>query len=136
MNNAWYRRRWLDFRFGHNTYLIFLLSFSNFVLISHRLLVERIDFLQGIFSELWVFALVFLAAYIPVGIVIGAWHIRTQLKTEQEQGLMQNPFMAKNFRILIDLIEKKSSKEEVEKYRNLLKSIEARSDSYIDKSKK
>jgi hypothetical protein len=105
-------------------------------LICHRLLVERIDFLQDVFSELWFFALVFLAAYIPVGIAIGAWHRRTQLKTEQEQVLMQNPFMAKNFRILIDILEKNSSKEEVEKYRNLLKAIEARSDSYIDESKK
>ena len=136
MNQAWFRRRWLDFRFGHATYLIFLLTFSNFVLISHRLLVERIEVLQGVFSELWFFALIFLIGYIPLSIAVGAWHRRTQLKTEQEQVLLQNPFMAKNFRILIDLIEKKSSKEEVEKYRNLLKSIEARSDSYIDKSKK
>ena len=136
MNDVWYRRRWLDFRFGHNTYLIFLLSFSNFVLISHRLLVERIDFLQDIFSELWFFAVVFLAAYIPVGIAIGAWHRKTQLKTENEQVYLQNPFFARMFRNLVDIIEKRSSEEEIEKFRNFLMSIESKGDRPSDKSKK
>ena len=136
MNQEWFRRRWLDFRFGHATYLIFLLTFSNFVLIFHRLLVERIEFLEGVFSELWFFAIIFLIGYIPLSIAVGAWHRRTQLKTEQEQVLLQNPFNAMIFRMLVDIIEKRSSKEEIEKFRNLLVSIEARADGYIDKSKK
>ena len=43
MKNGWLRRRWLDFRFGHSIYLIFALSFINFILIFHRLLIERIE---------------------------------------------------------------------------------------------
>ena len=136
MNQEWYRRRWLEFRMGHSTYLIFLLTFSNFVLIFHRLLIERIEFLEDVFSELWFFAIVFLIAYIPISVGVGAWHRRTQIKTEQEQIMLQNPFMAMIFRSLVDIIDKKSSKEEIEEFRNLLISIEARAAGYIDKSKK
>ena len=136
MNQGWMRRRWLDFRFGHQTYLIFILTFSNFVLIFHRLLVERVDFLQNIFSELWIFILIFVLAYIPIAIVVGAWHRRNQLITDQEQMYLQNPFLAKNFRMLVDIIEKKAPKEEIEKFRNLMKSIEDRTDIPDDKSKK
>jgi len=136
MNQEWLRRRWLDFRFGHNTYLIFLLSFSNFVLIFHRLLVERIEFLQDIFSELWFFILVFLTAYIPVSIIIGAWHRKTQLRTENEQVYLQNPFFARMFRNLVDIIDKKASEEEIESFRSFLKSIETKGYKSSSKSKK
>ena len=136
MNQGWIRRRWLDFRFGHGTYLIFVLTFSNFVLIFHRLLVERVDFLQNIFSELWFFMIIFVLAYIPTAIAVGAWHRRTQLKIEQEQLLLQNPFLAKNFRMLVDIIEKKVSKEEIEKFRHLLMSIEDKADGSTKRSKK
>ena len=130
MDKIWMRRRWLDFRFGHSVYLIFALTFSNFVLIFHRLLVERIEFLDKIFSELWVFILVFILVYIPMAIIIGAWHRRTQLKVETEQSLLNNPFMARNFRMLVDIIDGQASKEEIENFRNLLKQIEKKSDSF------
>ena len=130
MDKIWMRRRWLDFRFGHSVYLIFALTFSNFVLIFHRLLVERIEFLDRIFSELWVFILVFILVYIPMAIIIGAWHRRTQLKVETEQGLLNNPFMARNFRMLVDIIDGQASREDIENFRNLLKQIEKKSDSF------
>jgi len=124
MKNNWARRRWLDFRLGHSVYLIFLLSFANFILIFHRLLIERVEFLDGVFINLWGFALVFIIAYIPLSVLIGAWHRRTQLKIESEQTMLNNPFMARNFRVLIDVIEGTASKEEINKFRNLLLSIE------------
>jgi hypothetical protein len=129
MGQSWIRRRWQDFRFGHTLYLIFAISFSNFILIFHRLLIERVEVLNDIFSNLWFFAIVFVLLYIPVSIGIGAWHRRTQIKIETEQTLLNNPFMAKNFRMLADMIEGKASKEEIEKFRNLLKNIEKKSDS-------
>ena len=125
MQYKWIRRRWLDFRHGHGLYLIFALSFANFVLIFHRLLIERIDFLDDIFSSLGVFAIVFVILYIPIAILVGFWHRKTQVKIESEQLLRQNPFMARNFRMLADMIDGKASKEEIEKFRNLLTSIEA-----------
>ena len=136
MKQAWARRRWMDFRWGHSTYLIFLLTFSNFVLIFHRLLVERVEFLEDIFSELWLFALIFVVGYIPLAIAVGAWHRRTQLKVENEQVLLQNPFLARNFRMLVDILEKRASKEEIENFRKLMKQIEDRADLFSLDSKK
>lgn len=118
------RRRWFDFRQGHSIYLIFLLSFSNFILIFHRLLIERVSFLEGIFSELWVFVIIFILAYIPVAILIGAWHRKSQIKVETDVVFRQYPTLAKMFRLLIDMEEGKASKEEIEKTRKFLISIE------------
>ena len=129
MSSNWFRRRWFDFRLGHSVYLIFLLSFSNFILIFHRLLIERVEFLDEIFSELWMFILLFVVIYFPISIVVGAWHRKTQIKIENEQSLLNNPFMARNFRMMIDIIEGKASKDEVEKFREFLTKIEKKSDS-------
>ena len=40
-----------------------------------------------------------------------------------------NPFMARNFRVLVDIIQGTASKEEINKFRNLLLSIEKKADS-------
>ena len=124
MSNAWIRRRWFDFRQGHSIYLIFAMSFANFVLIFYRLLVEEVEILSQIFSTLWIFVTVFLLTYIPVAILIGIWHRKTQMHVESEQILRHNPFFVKIFRVLIDMVDEKASKEEIEDIRNLLRSIE------------
>ncbi len=128
MKQSWMRRRWLDFRFGHGVYLIFVLTFANFVLIFHRLLVERVEFLNEIFSQLWMFAGVFVLAYIPLATVIGAWHRRTQLRIESEQIGLNNPFLARNFRMILDTIEGNASKDDIRKFREFLIKIEKKSD--------
>jgi hypothetical protein len=125
MNNTWFRRRWYDFRQGHGMYLVFAMSFVNFVLIFYRLLIEQIDFLGDLFSNLWIFVAVFLVIYIPAAILIGNWHRKTQMRIEHEQSMKQSPLMAKNFRVLLDLLEGKASKKEVEDLRKFLKSIES-----------
>ena len=132
MSSTWLRRRWFDFRLGHSVYLIFILSFSNFILIFHRLLIERVDFLNGFFSELWIFVVIFVVIYFPISIAVGAWHRKTQIKVENEQALLNNPFMARNFRMMIDIMEGKASKEEIEKFREFLTKIEKKSDSNLD----
>ena len=129
MNSNWLRRRWFDFRLGHSVYLIFLLSFSNFILIFHRLLIERVEFLNDIFSELWMFIVLFVIIYFPISIIIGAWHRKTQIKVENEQALLNNPFMARNFRMMIDIMEGKASKKEIQNFREFLSKIEKKSDS-------
>jgi len=126
MSNTWIRRRWYDFRQGHGIYLIFILSFANFILIFHRLLIERVEALEEIFPNLWIFIIVFVLLYIPVAIVVGAWHRRTQLKVDIEVAIRQNPIWAKMFRTLIDIQTGKASKEEIENTRKFLKSIEAK----------
>jgi len=64
-------RIWIYFRRGHGTYLAFILSFINFIVIQYRLLIQKIPFLQSMFPSLLVFMTVFLATYIPLCIVIG-----------------------------------------------------------------
>ena len=125
MNSTWFRRRWYDFRQGHGLYLIFAMTFTNFVLIFYRLLVEQIEFLGDLFSNLWLFVIIFLSVYIPVAILIGNWHRKTQMRIEHEQSMKQSPLMAKNFRIMLDLLEGKASTKEVEDLRKFWKSIES-----------
>ena len=124
MNETWVRRRWYDFRQGHGMYLVFAMSFVNFVLIFYRLLIEQINFLEDLFSNLWIFLVIFLAAYIPTAVLIGNWHRKTQMRIEHEQSMKQSPLMAKNFRVLLDLLEGKASTKEVEELRKFLKLIE------------
>lgn len=125
MNETWVRRRWYDFRQGHGMYLVFAMSFVNFVLIFYRLLIEQIDFLGDLFSNLWIFLVIFLALYIPTAVLIGNWHRKTQMRIEHEQSMKQSPLMAKNFRVILDLLEGKASTKEVEDLRKFLKSIES-----------
>lgn len=124
MEKNWLRRRWYEFRQGHSVYLVFIMSFSNFILISYRLLIERIPVLQTIFSELWIFVVFFALVYVPAAILIGHWHRTTQLKVETTMNVLQNPMLARFFRIILDAQQGRASKEEIEEVRNMLKSIE------------
>ena len=124
MNQNWFRRRWFDFRQGHSVYLIFMLTFANFILIFHRLLIERIEFLNEIFSELWIFVIVFMVVYIPASIIIGAWHRKTQLSIEADVIIRQNPLLAKILRTLLESQTNTISKEEITEMPDLLKRIE------------
>jgi len=128
MSQGWLRERWWEFRTGHSTYLIFMLTFVNFVLISYRLLIEKVEIFQKFVPELWIFALLFLGLYIPTAILIGYWHRRTQLKVENTITMQQNPFYAKLFRMLIDVELGKLTEEEIEKYRKFLIDIEKKMD--------
>ncbi len=131
----WFRRRWYDFRQGHGVYLIFVLTFANFVLIFHRLLIERVPILDEIFPDLWTFIIIFILIYVPLAIVIGAWHRRTQLRVDSEVQMRQNPLWAKMFGLLVDIQTGKASKEEIENLRGLLKRIEVGEGEYFKKEK-
>ena len=116
-------------------YLIFLLAFGNFVLIFYRLLVEQVSWIEAIFPSLWIFILVFVIAYIPLSIVIGVWHRKTQLRVESDLAFEQFPFLARSFGMLMDIVEGKASKEDIQTFRNFLKSIEIGKDSKKKKDK-
>jgi len=135
VKQTWVRRRWYDFRNGHSLYLIFILTFSNFVLIFHRLLIERIPFLDEVFSQLWVFVIGFVLIYIPLAVLIGHWHKRTQLRIDTEMMVRQNPLAARCWRVIIDLQTGKASEKDVDSLRELLKSIE-KGQGIFDDSKK
>ena len=128
MQEGWVRSRWWEFRIGHSTYLIFLLTFMNFILISHRLLIERIPFLQEILPDLGTYMVLFLIVYIPLSVIIGFYHRKTQLKVEQTLTMQENPFIAKLFRVLLDVQTGKATDEEIEEFRKMLKNIEGKFD--------
>lgn len=116
----WVRRRWVDFRLGHSVYLVFGLAFGNFILIFHRLFIERL----GIELSLWQFVIIFGLAYLPLAVAIGVWHRKSQVKVETEMMLKQNPLMAKYIRILLDAIDNKLTDKEKQDYRDMLSDIE------------
>jgi len=124
MNQGWTRRRWWEFRQGHSVYLIFMLTFINFILISYRLLIERVVIFKELIPDLWIFALLFLVCYIPAAILIGFWHRRTQLKVETTIVQQQNPILAKMIRTLLDVQTGTASKEEIKEFRDMLEKIE------------
>ena len=128
MSNGWIRSRWWEFRAGHSVYLIFVLTFINFILIAYRLLIEKIPLFQDLFPNLSIFVLLFLSFYIPTAIIIGFWHRKTQLKVETTLTMQQNPVFAKMIRTILDVQTGKASDEEIKEFRTFLMKIESKLD--------
>jgi hypothetical protein len=124
MKEGWGRRRWWEFRQGHSIYLVFALTFINFILISYRLLIEKITFFKELMPDLWIFALVFLVVYVPAAILIGSWHRRTQLRVETTMIQQQNPVLARMIRTLLDVQTGIATKDEIDEFRKMLAKIE------------
>ena len=102
-SHNWVRRRWLDFRNGHSIYLIFLMTFANFVTIQYQLLLQRVPTIQSLHINIWIFALLFVAMYLPLGMIIGYWHRKNQFSVEAEALFNQNQIGATINLFLIDL---------------------------------
>lgn len=111
-DSNWFRRRWLDFRNGHSIYLAFIMTFANFVTIQYSLLIDKVPALNSIFNNIWSFVLVFVAAYVPIGMIIGYWHRKSQWKVEQEAMFRENVMIAKMWLFTIKLIEGNTTEEE------------------------
>jgi hypothetical protein len=123
-NNNWFRRRWLDFRQGHSIYLIFLMTFANFIVIQYRLLIDRmpaIDSLTG--GNIIGFAMTFIAIYVPLAIIIGYWHRKSQWRVEAEALFNENRIGATMWLFVIDLIDGKISEQEKKEMREMLLKI-------------
>jgi hypothetical protein len=122
-NNNWFRRRWLDFRNGHSIYLIFAMTFANFITIQYRLLIDRAPALDWIFGSIWIFAIIFIVIYVPLGIIIGYWHRRNQFSVEAEALFRENKVGAVLWLYVIDLIEGNVNEEDKKKMRDALLKI-------------
>ena len=122
------RKRWLEFRTGNGAYVAMFLSVVSFMLIVHRLLIERVPILGQIFGDLLSFSLIFLAFFVPICILIGRWHYKYQYKVESTVQFFRNPALAKALRLLIELEQKKSNPEDIENFKKLLLDIEKSSD--------
>jgi hypothetical protein len=128
-DSNWFRRRWLDFRNGHSIYLIFAMTFANFITIQYQLLLDRIPVFNSL--PIWGFAALFVALYVPLGMVIGYWHRKSQFSVEAEAWFAQNQIGATIYLFLIDLIDGKITQEEKDSMRTYLLKIMKRSDKSI-----
>jgi uncharacterized membrane protein len=99
------------------------MTFANFVTIQYALLIDEVPVLNSIFSDLWLFAAVFVAAYIPISIIVGYWHRKSQLKIEQEAIFNENVMNARMWLFMLELVEGNASEEEKAQMRNMLKQI-------------
>ena len=127
MNSYWFRRRWEDGRKGHSIYLLFPLTIVNFILIAYRFLIEQDPLLENLIADLWFFSIIFLVTYVPISIIIGFWHRKTQLKIDLSIKYLENPVYSKMFRVLLDAKVGNLSNEEIEEYRNKLLEVEKKS---------
>jgi hypothetical protein len=131
-DNNWLRRRWLDFRNGHSIYLIFAMTFANFVTIQYKLLIDKVPSLDWLFNSIWIFAIIFIAIYVPLGIIIGYWHRKSQWTVEQEALFRENKVGAVMWLYIMDLIEGKVKDEDKKKMRDALMKITKGSTSFYD----
>ena len=113
INQRFIRRRWLDFRNGHSIYLIFLLTFTNFILITYNFAIKQIPILGDTIS-LPLFIVLFALFYIPVSMLIGYWHRKHQYSVENEALINQNWVWAWIMQYQIRLIKDKITKKEDE----------------------
>ena len=124
INENWFRRRWLDGRFGNSYYLIFSVTLVNFILISYRFFIEQESISSKILSDLWIFSVILIILYVPVSILIGYWHRYSQLNIENTIKLLENPLHAHLCRIILDSRTGRVSEKEIIELRTLLSKIE------------
>ena len=122
INQRFIRRRWLDFRNGHSIYLIFLLTFTNFILITYNFAIKQIPIIGDTVS-LPLFIVLFALFYIPVSMLIGYWHRKHQYSVENEALINQNWVWAWIMQYQVRLIKGKTTKKEDEFVMNYLNDI-------------
>jgi len=116
-------RWWTYFRRGHGTYLVFFLSFANFIVIQYRLLVEYVPALRILFSSLLAFAIVFFLVYVPLAIIIGWYDYRRfAVPVESAIGAKASPWNRDIAKALM-LIAEGKNKEAIEVLRKWTKEL-------------
>lgn len=123
VDNNFFRIRWLDFRNGHGIYLVFAMTFANFITIQYKLLIGQAPFLNNIFGNILVFTVVFLVIYVPISMVLGYWHRRNQIKVDSEALFRENKVGAIIWLYVIDLIDGKVQEEDRKEMREILMKI-------------
>ena len=124
MKNNFFRIRWLDFRQGHSIYLAFLIYFADSILIQYALLIEKFPFIDSLLgANLVGFAIIFIALYVPLAIIIGYWHRKSQWTVEVEALFKENKVGAMMWLFVIDLVEGKINEKEKKEMREMLLKI-------------
>jgi hypothetical protein len=99
------------------------MTFLNFITIQYALLIDRVPALNLVFPSLWIFATIFIVAYMPLAIIIGYWHRKSQWKVEQEAMFNENVVQARMWLFMLELIEGKVTEEEKRQMHSMLKQI-------------
>jgi hypothetical protein len=124
IKNNFFRIRWLDFRQGHGIYLAFFIYFADTILIQYNLLIDRLPFLDSLLgANIIEFAIIFVALYVPVGIIVGYWHRKSQWTVEVEALFKENKVGAMMWLFVIDLVEGKINEKEKKEMREMLLKI-------------
>jgi hypothetical protein len=100
------------------------MTFANFIVIQYRLLIDRmpsIDSLTG--GNIIGFAVTFIAIYVPLSIIIGYWHRKSQWRVEAEALFNENRIGATMWLFVIDLIDGKITEQEKKEMRDMLLKI-------------
>jgi len=106
-------RCWLYFRRGHSTYLVFFLSFANFIVIQYRLLVQYVPALNLIFTSLISFVIAFFLVYVPLAVAIGWYDYRKfAVPVEATVGARASPYN-RDLALALKLIAEGKNKEAV-----------------------
>ena len=124
-NKKWIKTRWYDFRQGHAIYLAFIMTFANFITIQYALLIAKAPILSSIFSNILIFAVVFIMIYFPLSMIIGYWHRKNQLSVEQEAIFNNNIVGATLWLFLFEYLEGKLTEQEKAQMKERLMKITA-----------
>ena len=125
------------FRRGHSSWLVYLMSFANFIVIQYRLLVDYVSFLETLLPSLTAFAIVFFVIYTPLSIFIGRYDIKkATVPKEHEVGpffyrptgketKVYYPVWDTILQTLEKITEKEGFKEETQKIKNARKILDS-----------
>jgi hypothetical protein len=124
MKNNFFTIRWLDFRHGQGIYLGFFIYFADTILIQYALLIQKFPFLDPLLgANIIGFAIIFIALYVPIAIIIGYWHRKSQWTVEVEALFKENKVGAMMWLFVIDLVEGKINEKEKKEMREMLLKI-------------
>ena len=124
MKNNFFTIRWLDFRHGQGIYLGFFIYFADSILIQYALLIEKFPFLDPLLGASIIgFAIIFIALYVPLAVIIGYWHRKSQWTVEVEALFKENKVGAMMWLFVIDLVEGKINEKEMKEMREILLKI-------------
>jgi hypothetical protein len=100
------------------------MTFANFIVIQYRLLIDRMPSIDSLIGgNIIGFAMTFIAIYVPLSIIIGYWHRKSQWRVEAEALFNENRIGATMWLFVIDLIDGKITEQEKKEMREMLLKI-------------
>ena len=88
------------------------MTLANFITIQFALLIDKLIFFSSIFSNILIFAVIFITIYFPLSLIRGYWHRKNQLNVEQEALVNNNKMDATMWIFLFEYLEGKLTEQE------------------------